>query len=249
MRVVSLCPSITESLVALGLRGELVGVTRWCVHPAEALRGVARVGGTKNPDLAAIRALSPDVVFANAEENRREDVEELSRDLDVDLSHPRSAAEVPPLLRRFGERTGRALRGEELASAVEKRLAARLTAPPFRYAVLIWKEPWMATGGRTYIDDLLKGAGGVNALERGGAPDYPAVAEDEVVAARPDVLVLPDEPFRFGESHRASWEARLPGTAVRLVAGDDLCWHGVRTLRGLELVDDLVRSLPSRAPR
>ncbi len=245
MRIVSLCPSITESLVALGLREQLVGVTRWCVHPAGELRGVCRVGGTKNPDAARIRELRPDLVFANAEENRREDVEELSRDLTVDLSHPRSPADVPALVRRFGERTDRVPEAEELAGRIERRMADAEGAGSFRYVVLIWKEPWMATAGRTYIDGLLAWAGGRNALARTDGPDYPAVSEEAVVASAPDVLVLPDEPYRFGEPNRAFWRARLPESEVRCVAGDDLCWHGVRTLRGLELVDDLVRSLPA----
>ncbi|HEV8267164.1 MAG TPA: helical backbone metal receptor, partial [Thermoanaerobaculia bacterium] len=107
MRIVSLCPSITESLVALGLRDELFGITRYCIHPKADLRGIARVGGTKNPDLAAIRALAPDLVFMNAEENRAEDVEALRAEYDVDVSHPRRVSEVPALLRHFGERTNR----------------------------------------------------------------------------------------------------------------------------------------------
>ena len=106
MRIVSLCPSITESLVALGLGGSLVGVTRYCVHPREALEGIPRVGGTKNPDLAAIAALEPDLVFCNAEENRAADVAELSRRHRVDVSHPTRVTQVPPLLRRLGELTG-----------------------------------------------------------------------------------------------------------------------------------------------
>lgn len=207
---------------------------------------MVRVGGTKNPDVARILALAPDLVFANAEENRKEDVEALARTLPVDVSHPRGPEEVPALLRLFGERTERSAAAEEWARRVEERLAARLrAAAPFRYAVLIWKDPWMTTGGRTYIDGLLRGAGGVDVFAR-EAPDYPQVEEAELASAAPDVLLLPDEPYRFGEAHAAFWRERLPRTEVRLVAGDDLCWHGVRTLRGLELTDDLVRSLPPR---
>ena len=99
MRIVSLCPSITESLVALGLGGSLAGVTRYCVHPREALQGIPRVGGTKNPDFEAIAALEPDFVFCNAEENRDADVAELSKRHRVEVSHPTRVADVPPLLR------------------------------------------------------------------------------------------------------------------------------------------------------
>lgn len=250
MKLVSLCPSITESLVALGLREALAGVTRFCVHPADELNAVPRIGGTKDPDVAAILALAPDLVFANGEENRREDVEALVEKVPVDLSHPRSPDEVPALLRRWGARTGADASAEELAGVIERRIAGRRHAEePFRYVVLIWKDPWMATSGRTYIDGVLRGAGGVPAIARPGGTDYPVVTEAEIVAAAPDLLILPDEPFRFGERHRARFVALMPDADVRCVAGDDLCWHGVRTLRGLELADDLVASLHPAARR
>src|SRR5713101_474065 len=107
MRLVSLCPSITESLVALGLGDELVGVTRYCVHPREKLAGIPRIGGTKNPDLDAIRAARPGLVFCNSEENRAEDIAALSKEFKVDVTHPRTVAEIPALLRHFGKETGK----------------------------------------------------------------------------------------------------------------------------------------------
>jgi len=116
MRIVSLCPSITESLVALSLEDELVGITRYCVHPREVVRRIPKVGGTKNPDLAAIRALRPDLVFLNAEENRAEDVAALAAEHESDISHPRAAREVPALLRRFGAATARVEEAEEWAA-------------------------------------------------------------------------------------------------------------------------------------
>ncbi len=270
MRLVSLCPSITESLAALGLAGDLVGVTRYCVHPKEALRGVPRVGGTKNPDLDAIRAARPDLVFCNAEENRREDVAALRREFRVDVSHPRTVADVPALVRHFGEVTGRVEKAREISSKVEEALervdeeAARRgaaaaadsssgprLAPAFRYVYLVWKDPLMTVGPRTYVADLLRRVGGASALslsleESSDAdpPDYPVTTEEEVVAARPDVLILPDEPYPFRERDAKSWRGKLPAaTRVFCVSGDDFCWHGVRTLRGLEAAQSLAREV------
>jgi iron complex transport system substrate-binding protein len=246
VRIVSLCPSITESLAALGLAESLAGITRYCVHPREALAGIPRVGGTKNPDLAAIRALDPDLVFCNGEENRAEDIDLLKREFRVDLTHPRTVAEVPGLLRHFGRLTGTEERAEEISMKVEKalecveaglRAGAAALAPRFRYVYLIWKDPWMTVGPRTYIADLLRRVGGSSSFEEksGEGPDYPATTEDEIVASRPDVLILPDEPYRFRERDAAFWRERLPAsTRVVLVSGDDFCWHGTRTLRGLE---------------
>ena len=122
MRIVSLCPSITESLVALGLKEELVGVTRYCIHPQEAVAKIPRVGGTKNPDLAAIRLLGPDLVFCNSEENREDDIQALKREFSVDVSHPRTVGEIPALLRHFGALTGKKEEAEEISLKVEEAL-------------------------------------------------------------------------------------------------------------------------------
>jgi len=247
---VSLCPSITESLVALGLAGELVGVTRYCVHPREAVARVPKVGGTKNPDLAAIRAAAPDLVFMNAEENRREDAEALAREFRVDVSHPRTVAEVPALLRHFGRLTGTEEKAEEISSTVEEALARVGEASRFRFAYLIWKDPWMTVGPRTYVADLLRRVGGSLSLEDppgAAAPDYPVVSEEDIVSSRPDVLILPDEPFRFGERDAAFWRERLPASSeVVLVSGDDFCWHGVRTVEGLAAAGALASRVGAR---
>lgn len=252
MRIVSLCPSITESLVAFGLADRLVGVTRYCVHPREVTARIRKVGGTKDPDLAAIRALSPDLVFANAEENRREDVEALARDLAVDVSHPRRVADVPPLLRRLGRLTGTEERAEEISSRVEEELRRFESGRPgkaFRYTYLIWKDPWMTVGPRVYIADLVRLAGGVPSFEEkaGRGSDYPTTDEGSILASRPDVLILPDEPYRFREPDAAYWRERLPRADVRLVPGDDWCWHGIRTLDGLAAAWALAASVRGKA--
>jgi ABC-type Fe3+-hydroxamate transport system substrate-binding protein len=255
LRIVSLCPSITESLVALGLAESLVGVTRWCVHPREVTARIRKVGGTKDPDLGAIRSLRPDLVFANAEENRREDVEELGRDLSVDVSHPRRVSDVPPLLRRFGRLTGTEEGAESFSSKVQEglgRLESDLASrPAFRCVYLVWKNPWMAAGPRTYVADLLRLAGGTLSLEESSSaisPAYPVVSEDEILAARPDVLILPDEPYRFREKDAAYFRERLPASSrVVLVPGDDWCWHGVRTIRGLAAAEALAASARLKA--
>lgn len=248
MRVVSLCPSITESLIALGAADDLVGVTRYCIHPREVVRGLRKVGGTKNPDLAAIRALAPDLVFLNSEENRREDHDALASEFEVDVSHPRAPGDVPPLLRRWGRLVGRDEAGEGRAREVEDAIAAlRSERPPaFSYAYLIWKNPWMSVSDDTYVAGLLRAAGGENVFGRRAEP-YPAVTEKEIVASRPDVLLLPDEPYRFREEHRAAWVPLLPDAEVLLVSGDDLCWHGVRTTRGLAAARDVSRAFEGRA--
>ena len=125
MRIVSLCPSITETLIDFGLADQLVGITRFCIHPAAVVKDIPKVGGTKNPDHDAIESAAPDLIFVNAEENRREDYELLAAKYDVDVSMPRSVLDVPPDLRRFGSRLGRLHAGLEVGrvGAGPQRLA------------------------------------------------------------------------------------------------------------------------------
>lgn len=250
MRLVSLCPSTTESLVALGAGSDLVGVTRYCVHPREALEGIRRVGGTKNPDLAAIEELSPDLVLCNAEENRATDIAALSARFRVDVSHPRRPREVPALLRRHGLLVGREREAALWAGRVEAAIAAaeRERAPPYRFLCLIWKDPWMAVGDATYVSGVLGLSGGVNVLAGRPGPDYPVVGEEEVGSLRPEVLFLPDEPYPFSAEHRRFWAERLPSAAVESLPGDDLAWHGVRTLRGMEVAREVAARARARRP-
>jgi iron complex transport system substrate-binding protein len=245
VRIVSLCPSITESLVAMGLADALVGVTRYCIHPKEALAGIPRVGGTKDPDLEAIRAAKPDLVFCNGEENRAEDIDLLKREFPVDVTHPRTVAEIPALLRHFGRLTGREEESEKISLRVEEALDRVEVGMGFRYVYLIWKDPWMTVGPRTYIADLLRRVGGSLLFkeEMFSESDYPTFSESDVLAASPDIVILPDEPYRFREEHARFFQQRLPASRVVLVSGDDFCWHGVRTLRGLEAAAALAGGL------
>jgi len=213
------------------------------------LRGLPRIGGTKDPDVARILELAPDLVFVNEEENRRQDVEALrSAGLAVDVSFPRRVADVPADVRRWGELVGGEPAGdaERLAARIESGLAplrdARTRA--FRYAYWIWRDPWMTVSDDTYVADLLGLAGGKNVYGSESAR-YPVTTPEEARRRRPDAHLFPDEPFAFREARHASELSELFGRAVRrlFVAGDDYCWHGFRTLAGLEAVRALRETL------
>ena len=240
-RVVSLCPSITETLVAIGGLRRLVAATRFCVRPEGLLWGLPRIGGTKNPDVARILDLAPDLVFANEEENRIEDVEALrAAGIEVDVSFPRMVDEVPAAIRSWGRRLGEEGEGDALAGRIEEALTALRAEPPagsFRYAYWIWRNPWMTVSGDTYVSDLLALSGGENVF--GGEADrYPSTTPGEALARGARVHLFPTEPFPFRkEKHGQEVESLFGASSRRLfVAGDDLCWHGVRTLEGLKAV-------------
>src|SRR5215471_2055607 len=239
-RVVSLCPSITETVVAIGGLSRLAAATRYCVRPKGPLWGLPRIGGTKTPDLGRILDLGPDLVLANEEENRREDVEALrARGIEVDVSFPKRVADVPPIIRRWGrllsdesvaEADALAARIEALIMEIERAPAAR----PFRYAYWIWKDPWMTVSDDTYVADLLRFAGGVN-VYGGEASRYPTTSPNEAMARSVEIQFFPSEPYPFrAEKHRSLAEKVFGRqTEFRFVEGDNYCWHGVRTLDGL----------------
>jgi ABC-type Fe3+-hydroxamate transport system substrate-binding protein len=241
-RIVSLVPSITETLCALGLADALVGVTVYCVAPREIVRGKARIGGEKDPDLDAIRALQPDLVVANVEENVREHVETLRGwGIPVWVTYPRTVVEGLAMIRTLGEVTGTAARAEAVLADLEplharvRAASARRRPVPVFYP--IWRQPWMTISADTYIHDLLAVCGAINVF--GDRPTrYPQVTLDEMAARRPEVIVLPDEPFRFRRAHVEDFAPYTDVPAVRarrihLVDGKPFSWHGPRLAEAL----------------
>ncbi len=239
MRIVSLVPSLTELVWELA-PASLVGRTRFCVEPPE-VRTVPAVGGTKNPDIAAIAALTPDLVIANREENRREDVEALRlAGLDVLVTDPNSVEDAMGTMVDIAARLGMEDRGWELARDVAVVLREPLPADRARVFVAVWHEPLMGLGSETYGHDILVRCGAINVLA--DRPRYPEVTRDEVVALGPDLVLLPDEPYPFKEQHVAMYEAIAP---ARIVDGKLLWWYGPRMAESMRIL----RSLFSEASR
>ena len=248
-RIVSLVPSLTETLFAYGVGDTLVGVTRYCVEPAGAVARLTKVGGTKNPELEAIRKLAPELVIASAEENRKEDVEALiAEGLRVYVTLPATVAAAIELLADLA----RLVQAETIAdpminatfAALAEAEAAAAGAPPVPYFCPIWRRPYMTSGPGTYIYDLLRVCGGVSVCGAGEAR-YFAVELDDVAAARPEVVLLPDEPYPFAERHKADFTpySEMPAAArgaIHCVDGKLLTWYGPRTAEGLRTARALI---------
>lgn len=237
-RIVSLVPSLTETLYALGAGDRLVGATRYCVEPAAALEPVPRVGGTKNPDRGKIAALSPDLVLVNDEENRREDIAWLRQRFEVFASMPRSILDVADVLRELGARFEASEEVEAMLLEIEAQRARAevesLQRRPIRVFYAIWKKPWMSINSDTYIHDFLRSAGAIN-VTADCADRYPRFADTDLAALAPDLVLLPDEPWEFGPDDRTELDTRrlFGNAATLLVDGKDYCWHGSRTPQGL----------------
>lgn len=245
-RIVSLVPNLSETLWWWHLADRVVGVTDWCAAPPHGFPHAARLRGTKNPDTAAIVDLAPDVVVANDEENRELDVRRL-RDvgLPVYVTSARTLEEAAISLEHLGSTLGVGAAGAGLAQDMRRAITRMgATAPALATFCPIWRDPWMAVGTDTIAGDLLRLAGfAVVPAE----PRYPAVDLDVVAARDVDVVLLPDEPYAFGEEDRApfaDWRAR-----VRRVDGTALTWWGPRTPSSLAGFARLARHLRRRLRR
>jgi ABC-type Fe3+-hydroxamate transport system substrate-binding protein len=225
LKVVSLVPSATETLLALGVTP--IACTRFCEQP-----GIPTVGGTKDPDVARISLLEPDLVVVNDEENRFEDVDRLANlGLTTHAMSPRTVAEVGPavaaLAAAVGAETPEPFRPEAWAAWLEERRAQR-RGEPRRTFVLVWRRPWMTLAGDTYGSSLLHLLGCFNVFTGQGVR-YPTVELAEAASRKPGLVLLPTEPYPFKDRHVAEVADGIPDAEVAIVDGQDLFWWGIRT--------------------
>ena len=213
MRVVSLVPSVTETLLAWGITP--VACTRFCEQPE-----LAHVGGTKDPNIAAIVALHPDVVVVDREENRREDAEALiAAGVEVLDLHVASMGDVSTEMRRLSARVG----GPEFILPVAPKSALRVVA-----FVPIWRRPWMTINSSTYGASLLESIG-IGVSHADAPSPYPIVEVDDLRGVRANVVLLPTEPYVFGERHVGEIRELTGIIDVRIIDGKDLFWWGHRS--------------------
>jgi ABC-type Fe3+-hydroxamate transport system substrate-binding protein len=229
-RIISLVPSQTELLYDLGLGDRVVGITKFCIHPESWFKTKHRVGGTKKVDLAKVRALQPDLIIGNKEENSRPDIEALAQEFPVWMSDVRDLEGALDMIRRIGEVTGTSNDATRLSAGIEHAFAGlNPTTPPRSAAYLIWRDPLMVAAGRTFISDMLHRAGFTNAFAHRNER-YPEVTPAELAAADPDVILLSSEPYPFSEKHLTGFNMICPGTPVRIVDGELFSWYGSRLL-------------------
>jgi ABC-type Fe3+-hydroxamate transport system substrate-binding protein len=251
-RIVSLVPSVTETLFALGLGERLVGVTDWCVHPEEGVRRLAKVRGTKNPDHAAIDRLAPDLIIANLEENRAIDVERMrERGHTVWVDYPRTVAEAIAQVHWLASLGAAAEAARRVLEPIERAVEASRHASiarPVRGFIAIWRDPWMSISRDTYAHDLLGLAGIANVLGDSSGR-YPRITLEEVAARDPEIVLLPDEPYRFtaDDARMLAESSPLAGTtaarrgAIHVIDGTLAFWHGPRLGRAIDELAALAR--------
>lgn len=240
-RIVSLVPSQTELLVDLGLKEALVGITKFCVHPENLRKEKKVVGGTKKVHPEKIRNLEPDIILCNKEENTHEMVLELEKIAPVHVSDVKTVGESLEMIGQYGELFG----VEEEASGIKEKIqSARkgfnetMKKTAVRKVVyLIWRKPWMAAGGDTFIDHLLK----LNNLENVLADQesrYPVTDLETIKKKGAEIVLLSTEPFPFGQKHREELQEIFNDSEVTVVDGEFFSWYGSRLIKAFEYFEE-----------
>ena len=241
-RIVSLVPSVTETLVALGTPP--VGCTKFCKQP-----GIPTVGGTKNPDIPAIEHLLPRMVLVNDEENRIEDVEALEElGIETVSISPRSVEDVSGAILAIADAANVVAPDDFEATLWKGWLEQRRAPGPRRTAfVPVWAKPWMTFNGATYASSLLALLG-VDSVYADADLRYPEVKIEAARDRAPEMVLLPSEPYPFQERHLGRVSEAFPGAQVALIDGEDLFWWGIRTPHAVRRLSAALDALASVAP-
>lgn len=242
LRIVSLVPSQTELLHYLNLEDQVVGITKFCVHPTEWFKTKTRVGGTKQYHFDRIEELRPNLLIANKEENDKEQIFQLAQQYPVWISDIKNLEDACEMIKSVGKITDTTDQANELAKEIQtgflqlkNHVAKR---PNLRVLYLIWQKPYMTVGGDTFINDMIERAGWTNCYA--DQTRYPVVSETEITSLRPDLILLSSEPFPFKEKHITQIAKLCPTAVIRLVDGEYFSWYGSRLLHTSEYLCNLV---------
>ncbi|MDB4923777.1 helical backbone metal receptor [Mucilaginibacter sp.] len=240
-RIISVVPSQTELLFYLGLNEEVIGITKFCIHPADKFKSATKIGGTKQLDIAKIKSLNPDLIIANKEENERSQLEELMEHFPVWISDIYNLEGALEMIERVGELVDRKKETAALNNSINQNFTKlNLAISGMRAAYFIWRKPYMVAGKNTFIDSMLQKCGLINAFEMERYPEVDALLLSD---ANPDVILLSSEPYPFKEKHIAELKAIVPTAIIKLVDGEMFSWYGNRLLGAPEYFDDLVKNL------
>ncbi|MBN8673476.1 MAG: ABC transporter substrate-binding protein [Chitinophagales bacterium] len=229
-RIISLVPSQTELLADLGLTDEVVGITKFCIHPKEWFHSKIRVGGTKQLNTAIIHSLAPDLVIANKEENVKEQINELQQQYPVWISDVNNLDDAYEMIAQIGAMTEKSEQATRIIEKISTKFSQLQTSNfKLKTAYLIWQKPYMTVGGDTFIHSMLELAGFDNICKE--QTRYPEVTIAELKNANCELLLLSSEPFPFQQKHIDELQSLLPNTKIILVDGELFSWYGSRLLK------------------
>ncbi|SKB91951.1 ABC transporter substrate-binding protein [Daejeonella lutea] len=228
-RIISLVPSQTELLFDLGLDEEIIGITKFCIHPASRFKSTTKIGGTKKLNFPAIRELKPDLIIGNKEENEKLQIEELMNEFPVWMSDISTLEDALEMITQLGSITGKSHRANSICSEILAGFNSlrddNIVGKSVAY--FIWKDPFMIAGKDTFIDSILKHAGFENFSQE---MRYPELTLQQLKEAKPDIIMLSSEPYPFKDVHVSEMQGICPGAEVLIVDGEMFSWYGSRLL-------------------
>lgn len=242
-RIVSLVPSQTEFLCDLGLEENIVGITKFCIHPESCYRSKVRVGGTKNFTLETIQLLNPDIIIANKEENDEHQILKLKNLYPVWISDVRTLQQAEDMMRRLGEVFGREKKALEIINQIKLNFSkVQPLQRKLRTAYIIWRKPYMTINSDTFIHDMMQQVGLDNCFSHEESR-YPVVTESMLKDAAPEVILLSSEPYPFKEKHVEEFSSICPNARVFLVNGEMFSWYGSRLIHSPVYFKKLINEL------
>ena len=241
-RIVSVVPSQTEFLYEIGLGDSIVGQTIFCVHPVDKFKKATKIGGTKKLNISRIKALKPDIIIANKEENEQSQIEELEKDFPVWISDIKTLDSALEMMNNLGDLFQKNAETQALTAEISNRFLTLKSYQPKqkkRALYIIWQKPWMAAGRDTFINEMLEYAGFENVIQE---PDsrYPNLFIKDFEDYKPDYVFLSSEPFPFTEAHVAEMQSLLPKSVVKLVDGEMFSWYGSRLNEAAHYFEKLI---------
>ena len=235
-RIISLVPSQTELLHWLGLEDETIGITKFCVHPAEWFNSKPRVGGTKALDLEKITSLEPDLIIANKEENVKDQVEYLAEKFPVWITDVENLADSFTMISDIGSLTGKEKEAGRLNELIKNKFNNLFQINPINNLIptvyLIWNNPLMTVGGDSFISDMMEKAGFNNVFKKHRR--YPETSIEEIKALGCKLLLLSSEPYPFSQKHADELQQYLPDVHILLADGEMFSWYGSRLLEAAD---------------
>ncbi|WP_448103675.1 ABC transporter substrate-binding protein [Pedobacter panaciterrae] len=244
-RIVSLVPSQTELLLELGLDQEIIGLTKFCIHPIEKFAERTKIGGTKKLNIQLIRDLNPDLIIGNKEENEQSQIEELMEDYPVWMSDIYTLEDAKKTIAQIGELVDRQPEASYLNHLIsagfnDLQTLAVQNGINKKVAYLIWKKPYMLAGRDTFIDNILALNGLSNVIKE---KRYPEIKLNELAKLKPDLIFLSSEPYPFKEAHLEEIRAVVPEAKVMLVDGEMFSWYGSRLVKAVQYLFQLQKQL------
>jgi ABC-type Fe3+-hydroxamate transport system substrate-binding protein len=240
-RIISIVPSQTEFLYDLGLEESVVGITKFCIHPDNWFRNKTRIGGTKDLKIDKIKALNPDLIIGNKEENQREQIEELQQNFPVWISDIVTFNDALDMMRMIGELVDKSEKANAIVQNImdkkqhfESKYAAKKR---LKVAYFIWRKPYMTAANGTYIHEMLQIFGAENVFDN--QKRYPEIELADLANYDIDAIFLSSEPYPFQEKHFEEFRAVCPNAKIILVDGEAFSWYGSRMLKAFDYFEEL----------